>query len=505
MATRILGLDIKEESLCAVVVEQQGTERTVLACGTQEMEGYDQIPAALSALLIQVGYTSGTCIVGLPLSIISLRNLTLPFTDLKKITQVLPLELEEQLLVPMDDQVLDFMVTGRIEAGSRLLVALLEKTNLHTLLPVFEENGLRVPTVVPSLFSQAREYMQGKGNTEPILFLQVDLYGMSVALWSGGSVLFMRNIAYPEMVLAEPFSPHQENLALLDQETVEQNIIRVCEIIQSSLYYFGQESEGGIRAQKVILSGCLSGDDWWHAIISRELKIDVERAALLESIPGMRVSPGSKEQCSSCLFDSALALAVSGLKKKKKTANLNFLQGEFASGSQLLLSRRSLLAVAVALVLLCTGAIGYLWMDYSQLNTRSTGLQKEMRSIFTETFPEVTRIVDPLVQMQSKLREVQSSEVSLPLFSGEKRVLEILSDISARIPQEISLHVSRLVIDQEAVQIKGTTDAYNNVDVIKNKLAASSRYALVKIVSATADKKNKKIRFEIRLQLAEAS
>jgi general secretion pathway protein L len=95
--------------------------------------------------------------------------------------------------------------------------------------------------------------------------------------------------------------------------------------------------------------------------------------------------------------------------------------------------------------------------------------------------------------------------VSLPLFSGEKRVLEILSDISARIPQEISLHVSRLVIDKESVQIKGTTDAYNNVDVIKNKLAASSRYVLVKIVSATADKKKKKIRFEIRLQLAEAS
>lgn len=84
-------------------------------------------------------------------------------------------------------------------------------------------------------------------------------------------------------------------------------------------------------------------------------------------------------------------------------------------------------------------------------------------------------------------------------------MLEILADISGRIPKDLSLHVSRLVIDQESVQIKGTTDAYNNVDVIKNKLAASTRYVEVKIVSATADKKKGSIRFEIRLQLVEAS
>jgi general secretion pathway protein L len=107
--------------------------------------------------------------------------------------------------------------------------------------------------------------------------------------------------------------------------------------------------------------------------------------------------------------------------------------------------------------------------------------------------------------MQSKLREVQGSEVSLPLFSGEKRVLEILADISERVPKDLSLHVSRLVIDKESVQVKGTTDAFNNVDVIKNKLAASPRYTEVKIVSAAADKKKGAIRFEIRLQLGEAS
>jgi general secretion pathway protein L len=156
MATRILGLDIKEESISAVVVEQWGTERVISSCGSLKIEGFDQFSAVLPELLQQVGFQTGICVVGLPLSILSLRNLSLPFTDHRKMAQVLPLELEEQLLAPVDDQIVDFMVTGRSEVGSCLLVAALEKKYLYTFIPVLEENGLTVQRIAPSISTLAR-------------------------------------------------------------------------------------------------------------------------------------------------------------------------------------------------------------------------------------------------------------------------------------------------------------------------------------------------------------
>lgn len=505
MATRILGLDIHEELLSAVVVEQRGTERIILTCASLKVDGVDQISVLLPEFLQQVGLHAGSCVLGLPLSVISLRNLTLPFTDRRKMSQVLPLELEEQMLRPMKDQVLDYMITGRQESGSHLLVGAVEKDYLGNILPVLEENGLIPQAVTPSISSLALEYLQGKGNNDPTLFLHADTHAISMALWVDGRVIFMRRVAYPDQVFAQSFTGHSQGLAILDQETEKNSISRVCDSIKASLYYFQQETVGWVQAKNAVLSGCIAGQDWWHELIAHALGLEVVASLPLQEKTGVRLSRAGQEQWKPYLFDSALALALTGLKKKKKSTGLNFLQGEFSPDPHQLFSKRSLLAAAAALALMCTGVFGFLWTDYRALSSRSSSLRGEMEAIFKQTFPGVTRVVDPLVQMQSKLKEVQGSEVSIPLFSGEKRVLEVLADISGRIPEDLSLHVSRLVIDQEAVQVQGTTDAYNNVDVIKNKLAVSPRYAEVKIVSATADKEKGSIRFEIRLQLVETS
>jgi general secretion pathway protein L len=107
--------------------------------------------------------------------------------------------------------------------------------------------------------------------------------------------------------------------------------------------------------------------------------------------------------------------------------------------------------------------------------------------------------------MRARMQKVQAPTVSMPLFTREQRIMVILADISSRIPKNISMHVTRMVIDQDSVKIKGTTDAFNNVNTIKKLLAKSARYTDVSIVSAAKAKEKIVIRFEIRLQLGEAS
>jgi general secretion pathway protein L len=128
-----------------------------------------------------------------------------------------------------------------------------------------------------------------------------------------------------------------------------------------------------------------------------------------------------------------------------------------------------------------------------------------MTRLFKETFPETTRIVDPLVQMKSKLQDVQAPATATPIFSGDKRALNILADISGRVPESIEIHVSRLVIETDSVVIRGTTDAFNNVNLIQGVLRKSPAYSDVAIISASAEKDSGLIRFELKLRAAGTS
>ena len=506
MAKRILGLDIQEDLLCSVVVEQRGPELLVLACASLMIDDYDGLSSGVTDLLARLDASVDGCVIGLPLSALSFRNLTLPFTDRKKLAQVLPLELEEQLLTPVDQQIIDFVITGREEQGSRVLVAAVEKEMLEAFLPLLVDNGYPVRTLAVSLELLVHQYMAADQVQDgPILFLHAGSHALHMAWWADGQVVFMRRIAYPEPVFTTPPAGNGEIALTVDRKTAEQYMHAVCERIRASLYYAGAGEEGANSPRQVVLSGCIAVAGSWQSFFGHELALPALSWEPTQGVSGLRLAEPVQGNWNNRLYGPALFFAVSGLKKQKKRTGLNFLKGEFAPGPIALFSRRSLTAVAAGVVLVLLVGSALLWAEYHNLDVRAAKLHKQMVDLYKQTFPGATRVNRPYLQMQSRLKEVQGAEVALPLFSGEKRALTLLADISSRIPKDVTVHVSRLVIDRESVQIKGVTDAFNNVDVIKNTLAASPRYGEVKIVSAAADKKKGKVRFEIRLLLGEAS
>jgi general secretion pathway protein L len=84
----------------------------------------------------------------------------------------------------------------------------------------------------------------------------------------------------------------------------------------------------------------------------------------------------------------------------------------------------------------------------------------------------------------------------------DRSVLEILNDISERVPKDLEVQVDRMVVDQEGIQIRGTTDTFNTVDSIKKGLESSEMYRDVVIASANLDQSGKGVRFEIKMNRA---
>jgi hypothetical protein len=139
-------------------------------------------------------------------------------------------------------------------------------------------------------------------------------------------------------------------------------------------------------------------------------------------------------------------------------------------------------------------------VDYYFLKERYRMLDQRVTEVFSRTFPDVKRIVDPLQQMRVKVNEVKTSAISIPGIDSGNKVLDLLKDISDRIPKSLDVHVTRMVIDQETVRVSGKTDTFNTVDGIKNGLESSKYFSGVTISSANLDRTGKRVQFEIKLQ-----
>jgi general secretion pathway protein L len=284
-----------------------------------------------------------------------------------------------------------------------------------------------------------------------------------------------------------------------DATSVEQYIRHFCASIEQSLGYFHMERRTESRPDSVVLAGPLAELEGLAEMIAGFLHLPVEKLDLLAAnaidSPEAVGTAWQRQR-----FDQAVSLALLGFGKK---AGINFRKGIFVKKRPLFSSKKQLVRVVTAAAVLAVCFLGYMWNDYRLLQGRERVLRDELTAIFKQTFPKITKVREPYVEMKSALKSVQGPEAPIQLFAPGKRVLDLLADISARIPGTVALQISRLAIEREVVLLKGTTDTFNTVETIKNSLAASSRYKGVQIVSATADKekKNGSIRFEIQLQL----
>jgi general secretion pathway protein L len=129
---------------------------------------------------------------------------------------------------------------------------------------------------------------------------------------------------------------------------------------------------------------------------------------------GVLVEPGVAAPNAAEWSESAgVAIAVgeaAGLRAAAVTADaIDLLQGEFAPRAQgLTLSRVPRLAVGLAIAILVL-QLGLTVLDWGRLARESSALEAEREAIFRATFPEAKTIVDPVLQMQRNLADLQRS------------------------------------------------------------------------------------------------
>ena len=500
MTRHLLGIDIGDGQVAGVLLARQGRTLQLTGCCRMALAA-DADTATLVEAIREVagrtGWQRGTATLGLPLAHLFVRNLTLPFTSSRSITQTLPFELEEQLIVPVDTLVTDFVPIGSTaEGGSQVIACAAEQGLLAELLAGLG-TGLDPEVVTPATLALAARVARDNPPGRQQLLAHLEGAAAVLMLIDGPRTLLCRRLPCAEPLLQGPAGA----VDTLAGETVNDEAVRMLAVaVERTVDLHRLESGEPFQPGGLVLTGPLAAIDGVRAVLTAALGLPAQPVDLAAAA-GVTVAVPDDEWGGGRHYDAALALALLGPEKRP---GINFRRGPFARPRSLFSSRQRLVAAAVA-ALAAAGLLGLLWSDLHRLQQRDRAIREEMTAIYRQTFPAATTVREPYAEMQAAMRGVQGPAAPLPSAGSGQRVLELLADISGRIPPSVAVQVSRLSIDRETVLVKGTTDTYNAVETIKSGLSASPRFSGVKIVSATADKDKDRqggqIRFELELQL----
>ena len=129
-------------------------------------------------------------------------------------------------------------------------------------------------------------------------------------------------------------------------------------------------------------------------------------------------------------------------------------------------------------------------------------MRQQVSAVFQETLPEVTRIVNPVQQLQVENNEIKATYRPGGSSGASYTIIELLTELSARIPANLSVEVVRMVADMDIIRMKAVTGDFNTVDNVQKELVKSRYFKNVTISSANQSIQGDKVNFELKLELA---
>jgi general secretion pathway protein L len=488
MPEKILGLDISSDAVTGVQVKAGLKGHHVTACAHVMIEEAGGLGEALKALVEQVGPEADTCISSIPGEHVSYRNLRMPFRDNKKIRQTLAFELETMVPFPVEDLLVDFTVVDRSDQ-SEILAASVKRSYISEYLTQLQANGIDpavldirgVPTV-GWLLRQA-------GTPDDGLLLEIGLKRNTMILYLKRHIALVRTFSFSGSAAAH----HPETGSA---EQIESRLRWFCTEVQNTLHAVGSHTAKTVCPQKVFVTGSGALYQETEKLLNRFLDLPVERIDLAAD-PRIHMDESIARTWNPAPMDNALALAV---RAAKHSLGFNFRRDGFEVKKQYFGHKEEIRKVAAfLLVMLCLLGLD-LGVDYYSLKKRYNTLDRQITEVFRQTLPDVKRIVDPVHQMKVRINDIKKSALSLPGIGANGKVLDLLRDLSARVPESADVHVTRIVVDPDAVLIRGETDTFNTVDTIKKGLEPSAHFSAVTISSANLDRSGNRVQFEMKLE-----
>ena len=482
MSRKVLGIDIRKESVSAVLVKTSLRENRIdshafIPISDSEQDP-DNIKAALEALASQIDPVGCDCVVSISADHFSFRILKVPFKEAKKIRMVLPFELEPMVPFAVDDLVIDYidLETDRISDQTDLIAVAVPKSELNLYIESLAAIKIDPEMITIGGLPSALFLSRLSDPGEDQLLLEINRKISTLFIVGNGRIKLLRSIPTPA-----------------DEDT---RAGALGAFVRRTLAAYGEISHLDFQPIDIVMTGSGLNGASFDSDVAAVLNLPANRLNICEQLEIPTDDTGA-HPWDPTLMDSALSLAmveVEGIN------GLNFHKGQFALKKLFVKHKKNwiktgIIAAAVAVLLLFN-----VIMDAYTLNKQLNRYDQQLDSLYQARFPK-EKIVDPFKQMQIKLNETQKNAVVQSSTGPHLRSIDILNAISRSIPATITVDVTRMVISPETVLISGDTDTFNSVQDIKSNLEQIDFFKRVTISSTNKDRSGKEIRFQLKVEL----
>jgi general secretion pathway protein L len=485
MPQRILALEFDAHELKAALIETTFRDYRVVGFYREPVVADDgSVADQVRGFLQRHQLEATTVLSSLPGDLVTLRTFFLPFRDRKRLDQTVPFELENQVPFGLDEVVVDYHVLHRDRAGSNVLAALVQRRDLEEHLNQLKDAGLD-PKVVDLAPLATLNVLNLLGNDLPETFVYVggDERRTTVAFFRNRQLIGLRTV-----VPATPVSTGEAEAAAAGNGhpagEAERIAALVGEIRWTLLAVNGAPLDSGLPC---FVSGDGIAFDQLGQELSAALDLTVHRldGARLHNLPAALHGDLGR-------FVSPLGLALREV-TPNDALGLNFRQGEFAYHRGQDELRRALGRTGAIAALVVALAITNTYMSYQQLASRLALVQGQIRSVFSQTLPDVHHIVDERSQLQTEIDTAQKRMQVLTQVApvGGLTAIDVMRTISAAVPDSVTVDIDEYIMDPESVRIKARADTFQTAESIKEQLLNTHYFADVQVkdVKAAADGK----------------
>lgn len=454
--------------------------------------------AAIFGFLQQENLPLDYVITALPADRVTQRHLRFPFNDRRRIEQALPFEVGDELPVGLDELILTYEQTRvgpdqtdvlAVVSPRGEVAAWLQQLSLAGVDPrILELDG----AVLANLSAALHESDLAR------LILDVGHRTTNLCLVVDGKPVALRAIPIAGQHLTEGLA---SDLKLsLPQALERKHTFGVFEANRPVGPAVAQALDRLVRETRRTLEAVVG--DPLHAIAPAEIVLVGGSAALagldgyVEQMLGLPCAPievplGDPEleplsEAGPAVFAQATALALRGAPTARVT-HFDFRSGEFAYTPDLGDLRRSLgftiALVAAVLVLLVSNLAVELWAR----ERRADALAEQLGGVYSLTFGDDAGGADPFASMEQRVRETRDLANHLGVTGNGLSALEVLREISARIPPDLEVALTELNIERRTIQARGHARDFESVDRIRADLSQYEEFADVRLTDVVTD------------------
>jgi general secretion pathway protein L len=486
MSNRLLAIDIQEDQISSVLLTHslKGIRIVETACYkiVQETEGDNPLQAVqdtLKKILVKMGDVDGRCIVGIPSHYFFIRTLELPFKNKKKNSLILPFELENYLPCQVEDVEFDFLLLDKNSKNSSKTnmawVAGIQNDVLEKFKKLFDDCDIHPDVVTPGSGYSAAVVYAGAADPSGFLFVMHVEHGrVSVYAARFGEIAFSRIFVFNS---DDPI------------QSVKTNLIH-------TLLSFNEVFSNSLELNEIIVSGSAPFMPELCEDIEKEMKVQVHFFDIfkIEKIIPVSGQPGEHQ------YDSIQNVIAMGVNDIKGVETYNFTRQVSDFTLFYHENRFNVLVLAIMSFFLFLAWAIHPVIQINRMEREIEQIDARITQVFNSCFPEVTTIVDPVHQMQVQVDALQEKRIS-NFFDESLLCIDLLNEISKSLPSSLDIVFSRFVRTENNLLISGSADQFITIDKMKNYFKNIEFFKEVDINSASMDKVEKRVIFNLKVLL----